>query len=57
MALEANHACDLAQDDSSCDRHWSAEPVLAVESGCLIPQDPFKPLKKQGDYLDTCFVS
>ena len=57
MALEANHICDLAQDNSVCDGHWSTEPVLAVESSSLIPQGPFKPLKKQGDYLDTYFVS
>lgn len=43
MALEANRTCDLAQENSICDRHLSAEPVLVVESICLIPWEPFKP--------------
>lgn len=43
VALEVNHICDLAQENSIYDRHLSAEPTLAAESTCLIPWEPFKP--------------
>lgn len=45
MALEVNHLSDLAQNNSICDGYWSAELVLAIECGYLIPQGPFKPLE------------
>lgn len=54
MALDANYVCTLSQGDSFCDGHRSAGPGLAIVSGCLIPQDPFKPLKKQCDFLCAC---
>lgn len=57
VALEANCTCDLAQESSVCDRHLSADPILAVESICLIPWEPFKPSRKEGDYLETYLVS